>query len=77
MKNNTINMPKDYNEVNQIIDNAIQNLTRLKNGLNENKDNVKKLYEIIDAIDNLQGDLALVKIFIMDQIYSNSGYNDG
>ncbi len=43
----------NYDEVNQKIEDIMQNLLKLKNELN-NKDNVKKLYEIADEIENLQ-----------------------
>jgi len=66
----------DYNEVNQKIDYIMQNLSKLKDGLNNNKDNVKKLYEIADKIENLQAELTAIKGFVMAQIYLNSEYND-
>jgi len=69
-------IPNDYNEVNQKIDYIMQNLPKLKDELNNNKDNVKKLYEIVDKIENLQTELISIKGFIMAQIYLNSEYND-
>jgi len=69
-------IPNDYNEVNQKIDYIIQNLPKLKDEINNNKDNVKKLYEIADKIENLQAELIAIKIFVMAQIYLNSEYND-
>jgi hypothetical protein len=66
----------NYNEVNQKIDYIIQNLPKLKDELNNNKDNVKKLYEIIDKIEDLQAKLIAIKGFVMAQIYLNSEYND-
>ncbi len=50
-------IPNNYDEVNQKIDYIIQNLPKLKDELNNNKDNVKKLYEIADKIENLQAEL--------------------
>ena len=69
-------IPNNYNEVNQKIDYIIQNLPKLKDEINNNKDNVKKLYEIADKIENLQAELIAIKIFVMAQIYLNSEYND-
>jgi len=69
-------IPNDYNEVNQKIDYIMQNLSKLKDGLNNNKDNAKKLYEITDKIENLQADLIAIKGFVMAQIYLNSEYSD-
>ena len=69
-------MSNDYDEVNQKIDYLIQSLSKLKEELNNNKDNVKKLYEIADKIESLQADLISVKSFVMAQIYLNSEYND-
>ncbi len=69
-------IPDNYNEVNQKIDYIIQNLPKLKDELNNNKDNVKKLYEIADEIENLQAELIAIKGFVMAQIYLNSEYND-
>ena len=66
----------DYNEVNQKIDYIMQNLLKLKDKLNNNKDNVKKLYEIADEIENLHIELIAIKGFVMAQIYLNSEYND-
>ena len=73
MKDGILN---NYNEVNQKIDYIIQNLLKLKDELNNNKDNVKKLYEIIDELENLQTELIAIKDFVMAQIYINSEYND-
>ena len=69
-------IPNDYNEINQKIEYIIENLPKLKDELNNNKDNVKKLYEIADKIENLQAELIAIKIFVMAQIYLNSEYND-
>ncbi len=69
-------IPNNYDEVNQKIDYIMQNLPKLKDELMNNKDNVKKLYEIIDEIENLQAELIAIKGFVMAQIYLNSEYND-
>jgi len=69
-------IPKDYEEVKQILDNVIQNLPKLKDELINNKDDIKKLNEIADKLENLQADLIAVKGFILAQIYLNSEYND-
>jgi archaellum component FlaC len=69
-------IPNNYDEVNQKIDYIIQNLPKLKDELNNNKDNVKKLYEIADKIENLQAELIAIKGFVMAQIYLNSEYNN-
>jgi len=69
-------MSNDYDEVNQKIDYLIQNLSKLKAELNNNKDNVKKLYEIVDKIESLQADLISIKSFVIAQIYLNSEYSD-
>jgi len=69
-------IPNDYDDVNQKIDYLIQNLSKLKEELNNNKDNDKKLYEIADKIENLQAELIAIKGFVMAQIYLNSEYND-
>ncbi len=45
-------MNQQLNEINQIFDRVIQELPKLKDELNNNKDNVKKLYEIADKIEN-------------------------
>ena len=66
----------DYNEVNQKIDYIMENLSNLKDELNNNKDNVKKLYEIADKIEYLHTELIAIKGFVMAQIYLNSEYND-
>ncbi len=67
-------IPNNYDEVNQKIDYIMQNLPKLKDELNNNKDNVKKLYEIADKIENLQAELITIKGFVMAQIYLNSEY---
>ncbi len=69
-------IPNSYDEVNQKIDYIMQNLPKLKDELNNNKDNVKKLYEIVDEIKNLQAELISIKGFVMAQIYLNSEYSD-
>jgi len=69
-------IPNNYNEINQKIDYIIENLPKLKDELNNNKDDVKKLYEIADKIENLQAELIAIKGFVMAQIYLNSEYND-
>jgi len=69
-------IPNDYNEVNQKIDYIIQNLPKIKDELNNNRDNAKRLYEIADEIENLQTDLIAIKGFVMAQIYLNSEYSD-
>ncbi len=69
-------IPNNYDEINQKIDYIIQNLPKLKDELMNNKDNVKKLYEIVDEIENLQAELIAIKGFVMAQIYLNSEYND-
>ena len=69
-------IPNDYNEINQKIEYIIENLPKLKDEINNNKDNVKKLYEIADKIENLQAKLIAIKGFVMAQIYLNSEYND-
>jgi len=66
----------DYNDVNQKIDYIMQNLPKIKDELNNNKDNVKKLYEIVDKLEILQTELIAIKGFVMAQIYLNSEYND-
>ena len=66
----------DYDEVSQKIDYLIQNLSNLKEELNNNKDNVKKLYEIADEIENLQAKLIAIKGFVMAKIYLNSEYSN-
>jgi len=66
----------DYNEVNQKIDYIMQNLPKIKEELNNNKDNVKRLYEIADEIEYLQAELISIKGFVMAQIYLNSEYSD-
>jgi len=69
-------IPNNYDEVNQKIDYIMQNLSKIKDELNNNKDNVKKLYEIVDEIENLQAELIAIKGFVMAQIYLNSEYSD-
>ncbi len=69
-------MRDEYDEVNQKIEDIIQNLLKLKDELNNNKDNVKKLYEIADKLEILQAELISIKGFVMAQIYLNSEYND-
>ncbi len=69
-------IPNNYDEVNQKIISVIQDLTKLKDELNNNKDNVKKLYEIVDELENLQAELIAIKGFVMAQIYLNSEYNN-
>jgi archaellum component FlaC len=69
-------IPNNYNEVNQIFDRVIQELPKLKDEINNNKDNAKKLYEITDKIENLQAELIAIKGFVMAQIYLNSEYNN-
>jgi hypothetical protein len=69
-------MGNEYEEINQKIISVIQDLTKLKDELNNNKDNVKKLYEIADKIENLQAELIAIKGFVAAQIYLNSEYND-
>jgi len=64
------------NEVSNKIDFITQDLTKLKDELLSNKDNVKKLYEIADNLENLQAELISIKGFVMAQIYLNSEYND-
>ncbi len=69
-------IPKDFNEMKQILDNTISGLIKLKDELMNNKDNPKKLSRLIDDLENLQGDLDSVKVFLMAQLYLNSEYND-
>jgi len=69
-------MLKDYNEAVNKIDKVVEGLKRLKEDLINNKDNVKKLYEIADKIEYLQAELIAIKGFVMAQIYLNSEYND-
>ncbi len=69
-------IPNNYDEVNQKIISVIQDLTKLRDELNNNKDDVKKLYEIVDEIENLQAELIAIKGFVMAQIYLNSEYNN-
>ena len=70
------NIQKGYDNIDQKIDYIMENLPKLKDELNNNKDNAKKLYEIVDKIENLQAELIAIKAFIMAQIYLNSEYND-
>ena len=69
-------IPNNYDEINQKMDYIIQNLPKLKDELNNNKDNVKKLYEIADKLEILQAELIAIKGFVMAQIYLNSEYNN-
>jgi len=69
-------IPNNYDEANQIFDRVIQELPKLKDEINNNKDNAKKLYEIADKLENLQAELIAIKGFVMAQIYLNSEYND-
>jgi vacuolar-type H+-ATPase subunit I/STV1 len=69
-------MDQQINEVNQIFDRVIQELPKLKDVINNNKDNVKKLYEIVDKIESIQAELISIKGFVVAQIYINSEYND-
>jgi len=69
-------IPNDYDDVNQKIDYIMQNLPKIKDELNNNRDNVKKLYEIADKIEYLQAELISIKGFVMAQIYLNSEYSD-
>ena len=69
-------MEQQISEINSKIDYIIENLSKIKDELNNNKDNVKKLYEIADEIENLQTELISIKGFVMAQIYLNSEYND-
>ena len=69
-------MEQQISEINSKIDYIIENLLKIKDELNNNKDNVKKLYEIADEIENLQAKLIAIKGFVMAQIYLNSEYND-
>ncbi len=66
----------NYDEVNQKIDYIMQNLPKLKDEIINNKDNVKKLYEIADKLEILQAELISIKGFVMAQIYLNSEYNN-
>ena len=67
-------IPNNYDEVRQILDDVMQKLPKLKDELINNKDNVKKLYEIADKLENLQAELIAIKGFVMAQIYLNSEY---
>jgi len=69
-------IPNNYDEVNQKIDYIMQNLSKIKDELNNNKDNVKKLYEIADKLEILQTELIAIKGFVMAQIYLNSEYDE-
>ncbi len=69
-------MEQQIGEINSKIDYIIENLSKIKDELNNNKDNVKKLYEIVDELENLQAELIAIKGFVMAQIYLNSEYND-
>ncbi len=76
MRNDLQSILNDYNDVNDKLISIIQALTKLKDELMNNKDNVKKLYEIVDELENLQAELIAIKGFVMAQIYLNSEYND-
>ena len=69
-------IPKDYDEVKQILSKVIEELPKLKEEIINNKDDVKKLNEIADKLENLQTELIAVKGFILAQMYLNSEYND-
>ncbi len=69
-------MEQQIGEINSKIDYIIENLSKIKDELMNNKDNVKKLYEIVDELENLQAELIAIKGFVMAQIYLNSEYND-
>jgi hypothetical protein len=69
-------MEQQISEINNKIDYLIQSLSKLKDELNNNKDNAKKLYEIADKIEYLHTELIAIKGFVMAQIYLNSEYND-
>jgi len=66
---------ESYENASNKIDSIIQDLTKLKDELLSNKDNVKKLYEITDKLEGLQAELISIKGFVMAQIYLNSEYN--
>ncbi len=76
MRNDLQSILNDYNDVNDKLISIIQALTKLRDELMNNKDNVKKLYEIVDELENLQAELIAIKGFVMAQIYLNSEYND-
>ncbi len=76
MRNDLQSIPKDYNDVNDKLISIIQALTKLRDELMNNKDNVKKLYEIVDELENLQAELIAIKGFVTAQIYLNSEYSD-
>jgi len=69
-------MEQQISEINSKIDYIMQNLSKIKDELNRNRDNVKRLYEIADEIENLQAELISIKGFVMAQIYLNSEYSD-
>ena len=69
-------MEQQISEINSKIDYIMQNLPKIKDELNNNRDNVKRLYEIADKIENLQAKLIAIKGFVMAQIYLNSEYSD-
>ncbi len=69
-------MEQQISEINSKIDYIMENLSKIKDELNNNKDNVKKLYEIADELENLQAELIAIKGFVMAQIYLNSEYSD-
>ncbi len=56
-------MEQQISEINSKIDYIIENLSKIKDELMNNKDNVKKLYEIADEIENLQAELIAIKGF--------------
>jgi protein tyrosine phosphatase len=65
---------QQIDEASNKIASIIQELTKLKDELVNNKDNVKKLYEIADKLESLQAELIAIKGYIMAQIYLNSEY---
>jgi len=69
-------MEQQISEINSKIDYIIENLSKIKDELNNNKDNVKKLYEIANKLEILQADLIAIKGFVMAQIYLNSEYDE-
>ena len=69
-------MEQQISEINSKIDYIMENLSKIKDELNNNKDNAKKLYEIADKIENLQTELISIKGFVMAQIYLNSEYDE-
>jgi len=71
-----MDIDKQIEDINQKIDYITQSLTKLKEDLANNKDNVKKLYEIADKIEYLHTELIAIKGFVMAQIYLNSEYSN-